>query len=145
MLRILGQRDDGYHQLQTYFQLLDWGDSMQFSTLKEDKIKIFGDFNNLAIENNLIYHALELLLPYKKANIGIQINVDKYIPQGSGLGGGSSNAATTLLMMNKLWNCELSNKQLQNKGLKLGADVPIFILNQSAIAEGVGELLTPIK
>jgi 4-diphosphocytidyl-2-C-methyl-D-erythritol kinase len=145
MLRITGQRQDGYHILQTYFQLLNWGDSIQFTPLKDDKIIISGDFKDLDLENNLIYKALELLRPYKKVETGIQIEVDKNIPQGSGLGGGSSNAATTLLMMNDLWNCQLSNQHLQELGLKLGADVPIFVFNKSALAEGVGENLTAFK
>ena len=143
ILKVLGQRQDGYHLLQTYFQLLNWGDSMQFCPLKEDIVNIKGKFHGLDIKYNLIYKALELLRPYRKVKTGIDIKVNKIIPQGSGLGGGSSNAATTLLMMNDLWNCQLNNFELQQLGLTLGADVPVFILNRSAMAEGIGEKLTP--
>jgi 4-diphosphocytidyl-2-C-methyl-D-erythritol kinase len=143
MLRVLGQRDDGYHLLQTYFQLLDWGDGMEFILSEEDGININGQFPNLKTEDNLIYKAAELLQPYKKSSQGIIINVDKNIPQGSGLGGGSSNAATTLRVLNDLWECQQSNSQLQQLAIKLGADVPIFVLNSSAMASGIGEILTP--
>ncbi|MCF6289179.1 MAG: 4-(cytidine 5'-diphospho)-2-C-methyl-D-erythritol kinase [Proteobacteria bacterium] len=142
MLRILGQREDGYHLLQTYFQLLDWGDSMDFRPSDKDEITIFGQFNNLAKKNNLIYKAAKLLLPYRKSLQGIKIYVDKNIPQGSGLGGGSSNAGTTLRVLNKLWKCDLTQNKLQELAIKLGADVPVFVLNQSAMARGIGEQLT---
>ncbi|HHL32103.1 MAG TPA: 4-(cytidine 5'-diphospho)-2-C-methyl-D-erythritol kinase [Oceanospirillales bacterium] len=143
MLRVLGQRDDGYHLLQTYFQLLDWGDGMEFILSEEDSISINGQFPNLKTEDNLIYKAAELLQPHKKSSQGIIINVDKNIPQGSGLGGGSSNAATTLRVLNDIWQCQLSNRQLQQMAIKLGADVPVFVLNSSAMASGIGEILTP--
>ena len=143
MLRILGQREDGYHLLQTYFQLLDWGDVMTFQLSTEDKIKVTGQFYNLPQENNLIYKAAQLLLPYRNIKKGIQISVDKKIPQGSGLGGGSSNAGTTLRILNKLWICQLNQKQLQEMAIKLGADVPIFVLDKSAMATGIGENLIP--
>ncbi len=142
MLRILGQREDGYHLIQTYFQLLDWGDSMDFRSSDKDEITITGQFNNLTKKNNLIYKAAKSLLPYRKSKHGINIHVDKNIPQGSGLGGGSSNAGTTLRILNKLWKCDLTQEQLQELAIKLGADVPIFVLNQSAMARGIGEKLT---
>ena len=145
MLRIIGQRADGYHLLQTYFQLLNWGDSMCFDLINSDKIEIHGDFQGLAVENNLIYKAARLLLPFRKKTDGICIHVEKKIPQGSGLGGGSSNAGTCLRILNNLWQCELSQQQLQKLGLTLGADVPIFVLNQSAMATGIGEQLTPLQ
>ena len=145
MLRILGQREDGYHLLQTYFQILNWGDEMEFRITDEDTIKVTGDFHNLAQVDNLIYKAAKLLHPHKKTNNGIHIHVDKKIPQGSGLGGGSSNAGTTLRVLNEIWQCELSQKQLQKLAIQLGADVPIFVLNESAMALGVGEKLTPYK
>ena len=145
MLRILGQRDDGYHLLQTYFQLLNWGDMMQFSLQQKDTINVEGKFHGLKFEDNLIYKAARLLLPYRKIKQGIIISVKKNIPQGSGLGGGSSNAGTTLRVLNSLWKCQLSQKKLQDLALTLGADVPIFVLNQSAMATGVGENLKPHK
>jgi len=144
MLRILGQRQDGYHLLQTYFQILDWGDNMEFELSDENTINITGNFNNLEQQDNLIFKAAKLLEPHKNTHHGIHIHVDKNIPQGSGLGGGSSNAGTTLRVLNKLWKCDLSQDQLQNLAIKLGADVPIFVLNQSAMAFGVGDELSPL-
>ncbi|MCB1586598.1 MAG: 4-(cytidine 5'-diphospho)-2-C-methyl-D-erythritol kinase [Xanthomonadales bacterium] len=141
MLRVLGQREDGYHILQTYFQLLDWGDGMQFDLLDSNTIEIEGNFGNLPIQDNLIYKAAEMLLPFRKVPKGIRIEVEKRIPQGSGLGGGSSNAGTTLRVLNELWQCELSQKQLLEFAVKLGADVPVFVFNKSAMAGGVGEKL----
>lgn len=147
MLRILGQRRDGYHLLQTYFQLLNWGDEMQFlpyknmNTIDNMEIKIHGQFVDLKQQDNLIYKAAQLLLPYRKIATGVEIKVDKKIPQGAGLGGGSSNAGTTLRVLNKLWQCDLTQQQLQKLAVKLGADVPIFVLNQSALATGIGEKL----
>lgn len=144
MLRILGQRDDGYHLLQTYFQLLDWGDGMEFISTTENTIDVVGEFKDLPKQDNLIYKAAQLLVPYKKKEHGIIIKVEKNIPQGSGLGGGSSNAGTTLRILNKIWKCNLPKEALQKLALKLGADVPIFAFNQSAMATGVGEKLQAI-
>ena len=143
MLRILGQRDDGYHLLQTYFQLLDWGDAMSFEIKPLNEINITGNFGNLAQQDNLIYKAAKLLQPFRNKKQGINIHVEKKIPQGSGLGGGSSNAGTTLRILNALWECGLTQEQLLKMAIKLGADVPIFVLNQSAMATGIGEKLTP--
>jgi 4-diphosphocytidyl-2-C-methyl-D-erythritol kinase len=145
MLRVLGQRPDGYHLLQTYFQLLDWGDYMKFSPSTSNNITIHGNFKDLKQQDNLIYKAAELLIPHKKTNQGVEITVAKNIPQGSGLGGGSSNAGTTLRILNKIWDCQLSQQQLQEMAIKLGADVPIFVLNKSAMATGIGEKLTPYQ
>jgi 4-diphosphocytidyl-2-C-methyl-D-erythritol kinase len=145
MLRILGQRDDGYHLLQTYFQILDWGDYMEFTPSNTNNITIHGDFKDLEQQDNLIYKAAKLLKPYNKTKHGIDISIDKNIPQGSGLGGGSSNAGTTLRILNQIWQCNLSQQELQEMAIKLGADVPIFVLNQSAMATGVGENLTPYQ
>jgi len=144
MLRILGQRDDGYHLLQTYFQLVNWGDEIEFILSQDEGIKLAGDFGQLRQKDNLIDKAARLLIPFKKCNKGICINVSKNIPQGSGLGGGSSNAATTLRILNDLWQCKLSQLQLQQLAIQLGADVPIFVLNQSAMATGIGEILQPL-
>lgn len=145
MLRILGQRNDGYHFLQTYFQLLNWGDYMEFAPSSSNNINIHGNFNALKQQDNLIFKAAELLIPYKKTKQGVDITVEKNIPQGSGLGGGSSNAGTTLTSLNSLWKCDLSQQQLQEMAIKLGADVPIFVLNKSAMATGIGEKLVPFK
>ena len=145
MLRILGKRKDGYHLLQTYFQILNWGDKMQFQEIQQDSILIEGKFNNLNDHDNLIYQAAQLLLPYRTIKTGIKVSVNKLIPQGSGLGGGSSNAGTTLRILNKMWKCHLPTDKLLNLAVKLGADVPIFVLNTSAIATGIGEKLRPYK
>ncbi len=143
ILRILGQRADGYHLLQTYFQLLDWGDEMEFTLQKKPSIEVTGNFGDLKITDNLIYKAAKLLEPHKQTGEGINIFIQKNIPQGSGLGGGSSNAGTTLRLLNKLWQCDLNHEQLQKYALRLGADVPLFVLNHSAWATGVGENLAP--
>ncbi len=145
MLRILGQRDDGYHLLQTYFQLLNWGDEMNFTLTSNNLITIDGNFGSLRQKDNLIDKAARLLLPYRKKNFGINIQINKIIPQGSGLGGGSSNAGTTLRVLNDLWKCNLSQNNLQEMALTIGADVPIFVLNQSAMATGVGEKFEPFE
>jgi len=145
MLRILGQRKDGYHLLQTYFQMLNWGDEMQFKTIQQDNIIIDGQFNNLSSHDNLIYKAAQLLIPYRTIKTGIRVSVNKLIPQGSGLGGGSSNAGTSLIVLNKMWECHLSTDKLLDLAIKLGADVPVFVLNKSAMATGIGEKLIPYK
>ncbi len=145
MLRILGQRSDGYHLLQTYFQLLNWGDDITFKCTKNDNIHINGNFKNLKIENNLIFKAIQLLKPHRTIHSGLEISVHKRIPQGSGLGGGSSNAGITLSTINQLWQCQLNQQQLLKMALQLGADVPIFVSNQSAMAYGVGEQLVPYQ
>lgn len=143
MLRVLAQKENGYHNLQTYFLILNWGDLIEYHFNNSSEIQINGNFPNLQVEDNLIFKAIKAIQPYQKLKSGITINVAKHIPQGSGLGGGSSNAATTLKVLNKQWKCNLTTKQLMDIGKKLGADVPIFILNQSAMAEGIGEILTP--
>lgn len=145
MLRILGRKIDGYHLLQTYFQLLDWGDTMTFKANNSNEIKITGGFGNLAQKDNLIDKAANLLKPYRQIRQGYTIHVEKIIPQGSGLGGGSSNAGTTLRVLNKLWKCELSQNDLLKVAIKLGADVPVFVFDQSAMATGIGEKLTPYE
>ncbi len=146
MLRVLNQRRGGYHTLQTCFQLMDWGDEIGILPLANDvanDIKISG-FDGLKTENNLIYKAAALLRPFAQNNSSWQISVNKKIPMGAGLGGGSSNAATVLRFLNEYWQCDLGQEALIELGVKLGADVPVFILNQSALAGGVGEKLTPM-
>ncbi|WP_154224607.1 4-(cytidine 5'-diphospho)-2-C-methyl-D-erythritol kinase [Marinicella rhabdoformis] len=146
MLRVLNQRGDGYHELQTVFKLLDWGDQMifTFNDLDGDsKVSITG-FKNLLLENNLIYQASELLRPFIQTPFNVAIDVKKSIPQGGGLGGGSSNAATTLTILNAHWGCQLSQEELMAMALKLGADVPFFVFAHDALATGVGENLSPI-
>ncbi len=141
-LHVTGQRSDGYHSLQTLFQLLDWGDELAFSVDTSGEIKLAGDSLDIPPEQNLIVRAARLLQP---AGRGAHITLRKRIPEGGGLGGGSSNAATTLLALNQLWDLGLSNERLQALGRELGADVPVFVAGASAWAEGVGELLTPVQ
>ena len=140
MLRVLGRREDGYHNLQTAFQLLEWGDQMKFTQLSAagtNQICIRG-FDHLRAEENLIYKAAKSLLPWAKTSSDWQIDVKKIIPQGSGLGGGSSNAAMTFKFLNKHWHCELSEIDLMTLAVKLGADIPIFIADHAAFATGTG-------
>ncbi|BCU64085.1 4-diphosphocytidyl-2-C-methyl-D-erythritol kinase [Acinetobacter bouvetii DSM 14964 = CIP 107468] len=140
-LHITGRRADGYHELQSIFQLIDLYDWLEFTQTGSPQISIDG-LNSVDLEQNLIYRAAQALLPYAKQPGGINIRIEKNIPMGAGLGGGSSNAAATLIVLNKLWQCGLDTEQLARLGLKLGADVPIFIHGRNAWAEGIGEHLT---
>ncbi len=141
-LHITGRRPDGYHELQTLFQLLDWGDCLEFTANRSGEITLAGCDLDIPFESNLIVRAARLL---QRGSLGVDIAVDKHIPEGGGLGGGSSNAATTLLALNHLWRCGLDNAALQRLGAGLGADVPVFIAGHTAWAEGVGEILTPLE
>jgi len=141
-LHVTGRRPDGYHSLQTVFQLLNWGDDMRFEWQESPGITLSGDTDDIAPENNLILRAAKLISP---SDQGAHIHVRKRIPRGGGLGGGSSNAATTLLALNRLWELGLSLDALLDFGETMGADVPVFIQGQSAWAEGIGEELTPVS
>ncbi|MBU02126.1 MAG: 4-(cytidine 5'-diphospho)-2-C-methyl-D-erythritol kinase [Halieaceae bacterium] len=141
-LHVTGRRPDGYHSLQTVFQLLNWGDDMRFEWQESPGITLSGDTDDIAPENNLILRAAKLISP---SDQGAHIHVRKRIPRGGGLGGGSSNAATTLLALNRLWELRLSMEALLDFGETIGADVPVFIQGQSAWAEGIGEVLTPVS
>ena len=140
-LHIVGRRDNGYHELQSIFQLIDLYDWISFEAIEENQIQIEG-LAEVKLEQNLIYRAAQYLRPHAKTPCGLKISVEKYIPMGAGLGGGSSNAATTLIVLNQLWQCGLNDEQLAAYGVQLGADVPIFIFGQNAWAEGVGEHLS---
>lgn len=147
MLRIVGQQADGYHILQTCFQLLDWGDEITFKSVESagsNCIDIDG-FSGLDIQDNLIYQAAQMLRPWAQLKTDWVISVDKKIPMGAGLGGGSSNAACALKFLNQAWQCDLSVFDLMAMAAKLGADVPVFVLGQSALAGGIGDELTPMK
>lgn len=144
-LHITGRRADGYHNLQTLFQLLDYGDELSFNTRSDGQITLTPELPGVGFEQNLIIKAVRALTPYKPAMAGVDIHLEKRLPMGGGIGGGSSNAATTLVALNYLWGCGLTRNQLQAIGLQLGADVPVFINAQTAWAEGVGEDLEPIK
>jgi 4-diphosphocytidyl-2-C-methyl-D-erythritol kinase len=143
-LHITGQRGDGYHELQTLFQLLDWGDRLQFKSDNSGEISLHGADLGIPAEQNLIVKAAKAL-PRNTSKQGVSIHLEKRIPEGGGLGGGSSNAAATLLAMNYLWNLQLGDKALQKIGAKLGADVPVFVAGHTAWAEGIGEFLTPVE
>ena len=144
-LHITGRRPDGYHTLQTAFQLLDWGDSMQFTPNNTGEIELSMPDLGITTEENLIIRAARMLQPATGSTaLGVDITVDKQIPAGGGLGGGSSNAATTLLVLNQMWDLNHSTEELQLMGAKLGADVPVFVAGSSAWAEGIGEILTPL-
>jgi len=140
-LHITGRREDGYHELQSIFQLIDLCDWLEFSQTASPEISIDG-LSSVDLEHNLIFKATQILKPYAKAFSGLNIRIEKNIPMGAGLGGGSSNAATTLIVVNQLWQCGLNIEQLAELGLKLGADVPIFVHGRNAWAEGIGEHLT---
>ena len=140
-LHITGRRDNGYHELQTIFQLIDLYDWMTFEPIADAMVQIEG-LNEVALEQNLIYRAAQLLKPHAKEPCGLNIQIEKNIPMGAGLGGGSSNAATTLIVLNQLWQCGLNEQQLADYGVQLGADVPIFIFGRNAWAEGIGEHLS---
>lgn len=146
-LHITGQRDNGYHELQTIFQLIDLYDDLYFQVNQSDAITLSdGNAVDVAPDKNLIYRAAQAIKPFAQLErAGCEIRLDKRIPMGAGLGGGSSNAATTLLILNELWQCQLTENQLIELGTTLGADVPIFIVGKNAWAEGIGEIITPLE
>ncbi len=144
-LHITGQRADGYHLLQTVFRLLDLYDTIQLRPTKDGVIKRINDVAGVPPEQDLCVRAAKLLQQHMHCPLGVEILVEKLIPMGGGLGGGSSDAATVLLALNRLWQLNLSRKELMSLGLKLGADVPFFIFGKNAWAEGVGEQLEAIN
>lgn len=143
-LHITGRRNDGYHELQTLFQFIDLCDQLSFRLTDQPEIVLTPSIEGVADEDNLIIKAARLLQPYQQTPSGVVIHLTKILPMGGGIGGGSSDAATTLLALNQLWQCQLSLKTLAQLGKALGADVPIFVFGHAAFAEGIGELLTPI-
>jgi 4-diphosphocytidyl-2-C-methyl-D-erythritol kinase len=143
-LHVIGRRADGYHRLQTVFQLLDYGDTIELQRRDDGKLVLHSAIDGVATENNLIYRAARLLLDAGHCAWGADIHLEKRLPAGGGVGGGSSDAATTLVGLNRLWECGLSKAELARLGLELGADVPVFVEGQSAWAEDIGETLTPV-
>ena len=143
-LHITGQRDDGYHLLQTVFQFLDFGDCLRFTLCDDGQVQRHSDLPGVKPAEDLVVRAARLLQQACNTTQGVEIDVDKRLPLGGGLGGGSSDAATTLVALNYLWQCGLDQMALTRLGLQLGADVPVFIQGQAAWAEGVGEQLTPV-
>ncbi|MFI4955793.1 MAG: 4-(cytidine 5'-diphospho)-2-C-methyl-D-erythritol kinase [Gammaproteobacteria bacterium] len=143
-LHIVGRRPDGYHLLQTVFQLIDYGDTLSFSLRQDDAVHLTDNTPSIPSSDNLIIKAAMMLRALHRHLPGVDIHLDKCIPMGAGMGGGSSNAATTLLALNHLWGLGLSQSELMRLGLALGADVPVFVAGHSAFGEGIGEILTPI-
>ncbi|HET7174513.1 MAG TPA: 4-(cytidine 5'-diphospho)-2-C-methyl-D-erythritol kinase [Gammaproteobacteria bacterium] len=144
-LHITGRRPDGYHLLQTAFQFLDLCDSLDFELREDGRILLAGGLAEVPVEDDLAVRAAKLLQDHVGSRSGVAINLRKIIPTQAGLGGGSSDAATTLVALNELWGTGLKDKELATLGLKLGADVPVFLGGKAAWAEGVGELLTPLE
>jgi len=145
MLRITGRRDDGYHDLQTVFQLIAVCDWLNFVVTDDKSISLVDGLVGVENKTNLVIKAAKLLQEKTEVKLGVDINLKKVLPMGAGLGGGSSDAATTLMVLNFLWGTGLSIDELAELGLSLGSDVPVFIKGSSAWAEGVGDKITPIS
>lgn len=143
-LHIVGRRVDGYHLLQTVFQLLDWGDAIGLKIRADGQIERHRGAEGVAAEDDLVVRAARALQAATGCRLGAEIDVEKRIPAGGGFGGGSSDAATVLVVLNELWGTSLNVDQLAAIGLQLGADVPVFVRGRSAWAEGVGERLVPV-
>jgi len=144
-LHVIGRRQDGYHELQTLFQLLDWGDEVRIEVLDQPQISRPRASYPVAEADDLAVRAALLLQAETAGRQGARIEVIKRIPAGAGLGGGSSDAATVLLVLNRLWGCGIHVDELALIGLKLGADVPVFVRGRSALGTGVGDELCPVK
>ncbi|NTV10524.1 MAG: 4-(cytidine 5'-diphospho)-2-C-methyl-D-erythritol kinase [Zoogloea sp.] len=144
-LHVVGRRPDGYHLLQTAFRMLDWGDRITLRVREDGAILRTNDVPGVPSESDLTVRAALLLQRETGCRLGAEITVEKCIPMGGGLGGGSSDAASVLIGLNRLWGCGLGREQLQALGLRLGADVPFFIFGRTAFAEGVGEALQPME
>ena len=140
-LHVVGRRDDGYHLLQTLFRFIDFGDTLHFTLRTDGTVRRTSDLADVPQEQDLCVRAARLLQQECGCTLGVDIAVEKRIPMGGGLGGGSSDAATTLLALNRLWNLGLTRERLMQLGLSLGADVPVFVFGENAFAEGVGEQL----
>jgi 4-diphosphocytidyl-2-C-methyl-D-erythritol kinase len=143
-LHVVGRRDDGYHLLQTAFQFLEHGDELEFETRGDGRIERIANYDGIPAERDLVVRAARALRGKGGVAAGASIRVAKHLPFGGGLGGGSSDAATTLVALNRLWGLGLDTDTLAGIGLELGADVPVFVRGRAAWAEGVGEKLTPV-
>jgi 4-diphosphocytidyl-2-C-methyl-D-erythritol kinase len=140
-LHVVGRRQDGYHLLQTLFRFIDLEDTLHFTLRPDGLVRRIGELAGVPEEQDLCVRAARLLQRETGCGLGVDVTVEKRIPMGGGLGGGSSDAATTLLALNRLWGLGLSRERLMQLGLQLGADVPVFIFGENAFAEGVGEQL----
>lgn len=143
-LHIVGRRADGYHLLQSVFQLIDWCDTLSLKTISSNKIRRINPIPGVEPANDLVVRAAQLLRDFCKVDHGAEISLIKNIPMGAGLGGGSSDAASTLIGLNQLWDLGLDTPTLSQLGLELGADVPFFISGHNAFVEGVGEKIQEI-
>lgn len=143
-LHVTGRRADGFHLLQTVFQFLDYGDVLHFALRGDGVVRRMNDLPGVAAESDLVVRAARLLQAATGCARGVDITVEKVLPMGGGLGGGSSDAATTLVALNALWRLGLDEERLAALGLSLGADVPVFVRGRAAWAEGVGERLEPV-
>ncbi len=144
-LHILGKRPDGYHDLQTLFQLLDYGDELTLEATSTPAITLTPTFEQIPTQDNLVYKAAIALKRHTGTTQGARIHLDKRLPAGGGIGGGSSDAASTLLGLNHLWQTRVSLNDLAEIGRKLGADIPVFVRGKTAWAEGIGEQLQPVE
>jgi 4-diphosphocytidyl-2-C-methyl-D-erythritol kinase len=144
MLHITGRRADGYHELQTLFQFLDYGDELSFALRDDGEVRLHTEIADVPHDSNLIVRAARALKEASGSPFGVDIWLKKILPMGGGIGGGSSDAATTLLGLNHLWQLGWDEDRLAGLGLKLGADVPVFVRGHAAFAEGIGEILTPV-
>jgi len=143
-LHIVGRRADGYHLLQSVFQLIDWCDTIHLKLIPQNEIRRIDPIAGLEPENDLVVRAAKLLKDFCQIESGVEISLQKEIPIGAGMGGGSSDAATALIGLNTLWNLKLNQKTLCELGLQLGADVPFFIFGKNAFVEGIGEQIQEI-
>jgi 4-diphosphocytidyl-2-C-methyl-D-erythritol kinase len=143
-LHVVGQRADGYHLLESAFQLIDRADVLHFTVRHDAQIIRTNDLAGVPAQTDLVVRAAQLLQRHTGCSLGADITLEKKLPMGGGLGGGSSDAATVLMVLNHLWQTQLSRQQLMQLGLQLGADVPFFLFGQNAFAQGIGEQLVPI-
>ncbi|MEI6738327.1 MAG: 4-(cytidine 5'-diphospho)-2-C-methyl-D-erythritol kinase [Pseudomonadota bacterium] len=143
-LHVIGRRDDGYHLLQSIFTLLDVGDTLQIKVREDGEINRVNDVDGIRAESDLAIRAAQALKKTALCHYGADISLTKVTPKGAGLGGGSSDAATVLLALNRCWKLNFSNEKLREIGLTLGADVPFFLFGQTAFVEGAGEKLSAI-
>jgi len=143
-LLVTGRRPDGYHTLQTVFRFIDRADRLTFRLRNDGQIRRMSDFPGVEEKDDLTVRAARLLQEATACKLGADLKIDKTLPMGGGLGGGSSDAATALLALNRLWNLRLRRQELQSLGLKLGADVPVFVFGQNAFAEGIGDELQQV-
>ena len=144
-LHVTGRREDGYHLLESAFQLIDYCDELNFQLRQDSHIVRTNDIAGVPAESDLVVRAARLLQSRQHKKVGVDITLNKHLPMGGGLGGGSSDAATTLIALNRLWDINLSRQQLMELGVQLGADVPFFLFGQNAFARGIGEQLTPLE